>query len=252
MSYSKAFGFQAITNIINTRLKDNIMPKLIAIEGLDGSGKGTQSALLAESVKRAGYTPVPVSFPDYDSPGSTPVKMYLGGELGSSPDDTGAYAASMLFATDRYISYKTKWETAAAAEDAVIVANRYTTANAYHQMAKLPEDMWEEYLDWLWDLEFTKLALPRPEGVIVLLLPTEVSASLIEKRCRETGAVKDIHECDMDYLASCRKAAIYAADKLGWTVINCEDGCGGILPIDVIHEKVCAAAGDILGITLPL
>ena len=91
-----------------------------------------------------------------------------------------------------------------------------------------------------------------PEGVIVLLLPTEVSASLIEKRCRETGVTKDIHECDMDYLAACRKAALYAAEKLGWTVINCEDGLGGILPIDEIHEKVCDAAEKILGIELPL
>ena len=228
------------------------MPKLIAIEGLDGSGKGTQSALLTDSVRRAGYTAVPVSFPDYDSPGAIPVKMYLGGELGSSPGDTGAYAASMLFATDRYISYKTKWESAAASDDAIIVANRYTTANAYHQMAKLPEEKWDEYLEWLWDFEFSKLALPRPEGVIVLLLPTEVSASLIEKRCRETGVTKDIHECDMDYLTACRKAALYASEKLGWIVINCEDGNGGILSIDTIHETVCRAAENILGISLPL
>lgn len=228
------------------------MPKLIAIEGLDGSGKGTQSELLAESVRRAGYTPVPVSFPDYDSRGAVPVKMYLDGELGSSPGDTGAYAASVFFATDRYISYKTKWEDAAAASDAVIVANRYTTANAYHQMAKLPEELWDSFLEWLWDLEFAKLALPKPDGVIVLLLPTEVSASLIDKRSLETGVAKDIHECDMDYLAACRKAALYAADKLGWTVINCEDGEGGILPIDVIHGMVCDAASEILGFNLPL
>ncbi|MBE6708221.1 MAG: thymidylate kinase [Ruminococcaceae bacterium] len=228
------------------------MPKLIAIEGLDGSGKGTQSALLCKSVEMAGRTPVSVSFPDYDSPGAVPVKMYLGGELGASPGDTGAYAASMLFATDRYISYKTKWEKDALAEGAVVVANRYTTANAYHQMAKLPEDMWDTYLTWLWDLEFTKLALPAPDGVIMLSLPTEVSASLIEKRCVATGVTKDIHECDMDYLAACRKAALYVAEKLGWTVISCEDGNGGILPIDVIHEKVCRVASDILGFEIPV
>ncbi len=228
------------------------MPKLIAIEGLDGSGKGTQSALLAKSIEKTGVTPVEVSFPDYDSPGAIPVKMYLGGEFGSSPGDTGAYAASMLFATDRYVSYKMKWQNAAEAEGAVVVANRYTTANAYHQMAKLPEESWEEFLTWLWDFEFTKIGLPCPEGVIMLSLPTEVSASLIEKRCRETGVTKDIHECDMDYLAACRKAAFYAAEKLGWTVIDCEDGCGGILPIDVIHEKVCLAASKILGMDIPV
>ncbi len=152
------------------------MPKLIAIEGLDGSGKGTQSALLAKSVEKTGRTPVSVSFPDYDSPGSVPVKMYLNGELGRSPGDTGAYAASMFFAADRYISYKTGWESAAFAENAVVIANRYTTANAYHQMAKLPEDMWEDFLTWLWDFEFSKLALPAPEGVIMLSLPSRIVA----------------------------------------------------------------------------
>ena len=182
------------------------MPKLIAIEGLDGSGKGTQSALLCKSVETAGLTPVSVSFPDYDSPGAVPVKLYLNGELGRSPGDTGAYAASMFFATDRYISYKMNWEDAAKGSNAIVVANRYTTANAYHQMAKLPEDRWDSFLEWLWDFEFEKLALPAPEGVIMLSLPTEVSAALIEKRCRETGVTKDIHECDMEYLSACRKA----------------------------------------------
>lgn len=228
------------------------MPKLIAIEGLDGSGKGTQSALLCKSVETAGHIPVSVSFPDYDSPGAIPVKMYLNGELGASPGDTGAYAASMFFATDRYISYKKSWGKTASADGAIVVANRYTTANAYHQMAKLPEDMWEDFLTWLWDFEFGKLGLPAPEGVIMLSLPTEVSAALIEKRCRETGVTKDIHECDMEYLAACRKAALYAAEKLGWTVIHCEDGNGGILPIDTIHEKVCAAASEILGVKIPV
>lgn len=228
------------------------MGKLIAIEGLDGSGKGTQSALLCQSVEKSGSIAVPVDFPDYSSRGAEPVKLYLEGALGSSPGDTGAYAASVFFATDRYISYKTKWEEAAADENAIVVANRYTTANAYHQMAKLPEESWDEFLAWLWDLEFTKLGLPRPDGVIMLSLPTEVSAALIEKRCRETGVTKDIHECDTEYLSACRKAALYAAKALSWTVIECDDGCGGILPINVIHEKVCMAASKILGQNISL
>lgn len=227
------------------------MSKLIAIEGLDGSGKGTQSALLAESVKAAGFIPVSVSFPDYESDGSIPVKMYLSGKLGTSPDDTGAYAASMLFAADRYISYKSNWEKKAAEDGTVVIANRYTTANAYHQMAKLSEDKWNEFLDWLWDFEFVKLRLPRPDGVIMLSLPTEISAALIDKRCAETGVTKDIHECDTVYLELCRKAAIYAADRLGWTVIDCQDRRGGILPIDVIHRSVCDAASKLLGYSIP-
>ena len=228
------------------------MGSLIAIEGLDGSGKETQSALLCSSLEKGGRSVVKISFPDYESRGSEPVKMYLEGKLGSSPGDTGAYAASVLFASDRYISYKTKWQADYENKDSVIVANRYVTANAYHQMAKLPEEKWDDFLKWLWDLEFCRLGLPRPKGVIMLSLPTEVSAALIDKRCRETGAVKDIHECDADYLQACRKAALYSAKALSWTVVECSDGRGGIKPAEEIHSLVCSAAADILGFDIPV
>jgi len=214
------------------------MSKLIAIEGLDGSGKGTQSAHLLEAAKRSGLSAAPIDFPNYGSRGAEPVKMYLEGALGNSPGDTGAYAASVFFATDRYISYKTEWE-ASYKECDLIIANRYTTANAYHQMAKLPRESWDSFLGWLWDLEFSKMGLPAPDGVIMLSLPTEVSARLIEERCKKTGVTKDIHECDRVYLEACRTAAVYAAEKLDWALIDCSDGCGGIRSIEDIHKEIC-------------
>lgn len=221
------------------------MPKLIAIEGLDGSGKGTQSLILADKLTEMGYRVCTMSFPDYESEGSAPVRMYLGGELGSSPDDVNAYAASALFCADRLVSWKSKWEKEFT-DKTVMIANRYTTANAYHQLSKLPREHWDAFLDWLYDFEFARVGLPKPDLVICLLNPPEAAISLIEKRCRETGVKKDIHEADAEYLRRCYEAAEYAAKKLGWTAISCVDGSGEIVSREAMHEKIMDAVRPLL------
>lgn len=213
------------------------MGKLIVIEGLDGSGKGTQSARLAAYLEKQGKRVRKIDFPRYEDESSSLVRMYLGGVLGNSPDDTNAYAASMLFAADRYISYKTDWQKDCADPDTVIIANRYTTANAYHQLAKLPRAEWEPFLDWLWDFEFSRLGLPAPDAVIALSMPPAVSRSLVEKRCAEQGIVKDIHEADNEYLARCYDALHFVGTRMGWTVIDCSDGVG-VLPIEEIEAHI--------------
>ena len=182
------------------------MGKLIVIEGLDGSGKGTQAARLAEYLQSRGVKVREISFPQYENESSAFVKMYLDGRLGASPADTGAYAASMFYASDRYISFRTDWGKDIADPDTVVIANRYTTANAYHQLAKLPRDQWDAFLAWLWDFEFAKLGLPVPDAVIALSMLPAASQKLIEKRCVETGVKKDIHEADVAYLENCYTA----------------------------------------------
>lgn len=216
------------------------MGKLIVIEGLDGSGKGTQSTRLADYLRLKGQKVRLIDFPRYENDSSLFVRMYLGGALGDSPDDTGAYAASMLFAADRYVSYRTDWKRDVDDPDTVLIANRYTTANAYHQIAKLPRECWDDYLSWLWDFEFERLDLPAPDAVIGLTMPPAVSRALVEKRCAEQGIVKDIHEADDGYLARCYEALQYVGAKMGWTLIDCSDGTG-VLPIPVIEEKIRAA-----------
>ena len=86
------------------------MGKFIVIDGLDGSGKGTQSELLKKKLEGAGYKVRLLSFPMYEDESSTLVRMYLGGKLGEHPEDTNAYAASSFFAADRYVSYRTDWK----------------------------------------------------------------------------------------------------------------------------------------------
>ena len=145
------------------------MGKLIIFEGLDGSGKGTQTELACQNLHSKGYDPLKISFPDYDSPSSALVKMYLAGQFGQHPDDVNAYAASSFYAVDRYASYKTSWGSFYE-QGGVIIADRYTTSNAVHQCSKLPQKEWEEYLHWLFDYEFRLLGLPAPDRVIYLSL----------------------------------------------------------------------------------
>ena len=199
------------------------MAKLIVLEGLDGSGKGTQTEILAKTLRAEGRSVRVIDFPMYDRDSSHFVRLYLSGGLGEDPADTNAYAASMFFASDRYISYRTDWEKDYRAPDTVVIANRYTTANAYHQLAKMDRTKWDPFLDWLWDFEFCKLGLPKPDMVLLLDMPENVSSALVKKRSGETGQKLDIHEMHEDYLEKCRAAASYVSKKCGWCVIPCAD-----------------------------
>ncbi len=223
------------------------MGKLIVLEGLDGSGKGTQTELLREYLENTGRRVKMIDFPDYKSEGSTLVKMYLDGKLGANPDDTNAYAASMFFAADRYVSFVTDWREAWEAPDTIVVANRYTTANAYHQLSKMDPALWDEFLEWLWDFEFKKLGLPEPDRVILLDMPESVSSAMVAKRSRETGQKLDIHEKSEDYLVKCRAAAAYTAEKCGWSVVKCAaDGDTAPYSREKIAEAVRACVADLI------
>lgn len=212
------------------------MGKMIVIEGLDGSGKSTQANLLKEYLNSKGIETYTLDLPYYNDPSSTLVKMYLGGELGDKPSDVNAYAASTFYAVDRYASFKKHWEKEYNS-DKITVANRYTTSNASHQMTKLSEDEWDGYLEWLFDFEYNKIGVPKPDLVIYLEMPVEISQKLLSKRYQGDENKKDVHERDVEYLASCHKAAAYAAEKLGWEIIHCGKD-GEPLPLDVISQAV--------------
>jgi len=198
------------------------MGKLVIIEGLDGSGKTTQTDLLSKRLSEGGYSVKTVSFPNYESDSSALVKMYLAGEFGSHPDDVNAYTASLFYAVDRYASFRTGWENYYN-EGGNVIAARYTTSNAIHQTSKLPENEWDSYLDWLFETEFGKMKLPKPDLVIFLDMPPLVSQKMMTGRYMGDESKKDIHERDTEYLKNCRRAAKYIADKYGWLVISCAE-----------------------------
>ena len=126
--------------------------KLIVIDGLDGCGKSTQLEIIKKKLSAMGHKVKSISFPDYSNDSSTLVKMYLNGEFSSNPDDINAYAASSFYAVDRYASYIKFWKEEYEC-GYIILAARYVSSNAIHQMSKLCENEWDSYLEWLYDYE---------------------------------------------------------------------------------------------------
>lgn len=210
--------------------------RLLVVEGLDGSGKSTQVSLLKAKLESDGTPVRQIKLPDYDDPSSTLVKMYLGGEFGKNPEDVNVYAASSFYAVDRYASFRRHWQKDYE-NGTLILADRYTTSNAVHQAVKLPESAWENYLSWLADYEYNKLGIPAPDAVIFLDMPVAVSQKLMTARYNGEEAKKDVHEANVSYLNACRKAALFAASKLGWYVVPCADG-DEPLPIAQIHARI--------------
>lgn len=210
--------------------------KLIVIEGLDGSGKATQSNLLYEKLLAEGKPVRKVSFPDYESDSSALVKMYLAGDFGKDPGDVNAYAASSFFAVDRFASYKSDWGRFYEG-GGIVIADRYTTSNAIHQCSKLLREEWDGFINWLFDFEFNLMGIPAPDKVIYLQVDPKVSQKLMSIRYQGDESKKDIHESNLEYLAKSREAAQYCADKLGWATVKCDDG-DAMRSIAQIHQDI--------------
>ena len=212
------------------------MGKLIVIEGTDGSGKSTQFKLLTSRLEEENRQFQKLVFPQYAEPSSALIRMYLGGEFGSSPSDVNAYAASAFYAVDRYASYKKVWGQWYE-EGGLILSDRYTTSNAVHQASKEPEENRGAFLKWLYEFEYDKLGLPAPDLVIYLDVPTDFTEKMMRRREQDTNTHADIHEQDLDYLATCRRTGKAAAEYYGWTVISCVQD-GQMRTIEDIHEEI--------------
>lgn len=195
--------------------------KIIVIEGLDGSGKSTQIEYLKN--KLLGQNVCQIKLPDYDSDSSALVKMYLRGDFGKKPEDVNAYAASAFYAVDRYANFKMKWKDNYDKGD-IIISDRYTTSNAYHQATKISKEDRAEFFYWLEDFEYGLMGIPEPDAVIFLDMPIEISQKMMSKRYEGDESKKDIHESNLDYLYKCRDAALDAAREMGWFVVQCSDG----------------------------
>lgn len=208
----------------------------IDLEGLDGCGKTTQTELICKRLEADGIGYKKIKLPDYDSDSSILVRKYLAGDFGKNAGDVNAYAASVLYAGDRFASFTEKWK-----EDylngKLIFADRYTPANAIYQMTKLSRTEWDSYIDWLFDFEYNKIGIPAPDRVIFLDMPVEVSQRLMTERYNGDENKKDVHEANVEFLNACREAALYAAEKCGWVVVSCAEN-GEPLPIETINNKV--------------
>lgn len=214
--------------------------KLFVIDGTDGSGKQTQFQRLQERLTQENIDYKTVSFPNYDSPSSSLVKMYLSGEFGKNAKEISPYIASTFYAADRYATFKTQYQEYYD-NGGIILADRYTTANMVHQAGKIEDEAErEKFLNWLWDFEFNLYGLPVPTKVFFLNMPVEKSLELIKDRENKftNQAKKDIHESDTNHLIDAHKAACFVAKKYDWYEVKCVDENNNIRTIDDIHEEI--------------
>ena len=212
------------------------MGKLIVIEGTDGSGKSTQFKRLTQRLSDENRIFQKLVFPQYAEPSSALIRMYLGGEFGTKPTDVNPYAASSFYAVDRYASYKKVWGDFYE-KGGLVVSDRYTTSNAVHQASKVEGQAQKDFLKWLYEFEYDQLGLPCPDLIIYLDVPTDFTEQMMRRREADTHTSADIHEQDMEYLATCRRTGRQAAEYYGWTVIQCVRD-GQMRSIEDIHEEI--------------
>lgn len=216
--------------------------KLFVIEGVDGSGKATQTALLYDALTRAGYSAGKVEFPNYASPSSSLIKMYLNGDFGAQADAVNPFVASTFYAVDRFATFRTEWESFYQS-GGILLADRYTTSNMIHQGSKIadPADK-AAYFQWLLDFEYRLFGLPEPDCVLFLDMPPACSRTLRTARgTLKQDLTQDIHEADDAYLLASYENALSVARDYAWQIIACADQDGQVRPIEAIAQDVLAA-----------
>ena len=210
---------------------------LIVLEGIDGSGKATQAALLESKLKEIGRRVMRISFPDYESQSSALVKMYLAGDFGNNPNDVNPYAASLFYAVDRFASFRMKWKDFYE-NGGIVIADRYVTSNMVHQMTKYDDKAERDaFLSWLSETEYGHLGLPRPDMVFLLDVPLFVSEKLVKAR-HESGGSMDIHEQHAKYLRHCYEAYQELAERFSWIEIHCTENHIMRAPEDIHLEMM--------------
>lgn len=213
--------------------------KLVVIEGVDSSGKQTQTERLYERLVSENRSVEKIVFPNYDSDTSSLVKMYLGGEFGSKPEDVNPYTASAFFAVDRVGSIRSVWKEKLDGAD-IVIADRYVTSNMIHQASKIADENERNiFLDWVYDFEYNKLEIPRPDLIIFLDMPVKYAMELMANRPNKITdeSQKDIHESDEGYLQKSYDNAVSVAEKYAWNRISCVKD-GKIRTIEDISEEI--------------
>lgn len=222
----------------------------IVLDGTDGSGKATQTDALRERLTEEGRDVAVFDFPRYGKPSAFFVERYLRGEYGP-PDDVGPYRGSLFFALDRFDA--SPEIRAALSRGAVVLSNRYVSANKGHQTALMKtEEERTRFLEWLNRLEYDILGIPVPDLTIFLHVPADVGYALVakkEKRGYLNGKERDVLEENREHLRAAEQAYISLAKKdtrERWTTIECAPD-GNLLPVGEINTRVW----DVVKQTIP-
>lgn len=220
----------------------------IVIDGTDGSGKATQTAILAERLKRAGFAVEVADFPQYGKKSAGLVEEYLNGRYGSA-EDIGPYRGSIFYAVDRFdaSSQIRQWLD----EGKIVISNRYVTANMAHQGSRIKDGKQREaYFDWLYNLEYEIFGIPRPDLNIILHVDAEIAQQMVDQKDSRdyiNGKKRDILEADLNHLRDAEKVYLEIARSFpNFSLIECTRD-GRIMSREEINDLLWAEVSKIVG-----
>jgi dTMP kinase len=202
--------------------------KLIALEGIDGSGKRTQLDLLGRALDARGLATFRISFPRYESFYGKLVAQYLNGQFGAL-EAVDPHLSALLYAGDRFEA-KAEIDSALSAGKYVL-ADRYIGSNLAHQSARVIPEQREEFLEWLKQLEYGLYALPAEDLVIYLRVQVAEAHRLVGMKSARayTALQRDIQEADMKHLEETAKMYEWLATERNWASIECINATSGVL-----------------------
>lgn len=207
---------------------------IIAVDGIDGSGKGTQCRLLREALEKAGKRVRGVSFPVYESFFGKMIAGYLNGDYGSLYS-LNPKMVSLLFAMDR----KYFFEKTTVSPSEILIFDRYVLSNMAHQGVKVETSRRNEFFDWLKILEYQVNRIPHPDISIILDMEPANSMRNIAKKQRRTytDLTFDLHESNAEYLKNTRDLFLGLAETENAEVIRCDSG-GLLKPESAIASEI--------------
>ena len=215
-------------------------------EGIDGSGKGTQAARLAERAAKQGRSVATFSFPLYDdNPFSRAIGRYLNGELGVL-DDIDPTLSALLYACDRIHARPAL--VRAVEECDLVVCDRYVASNLAHQGSQLKGEERERFLDWLLEVEYGELELPRPGLVVLLDAPQTLARELVARKSARsyTELEADILESDAAHGEAAREIYLELARREGWRVVGTARDDGAVRSVEEIAAEIWATVEPLL------
>ena len=215
---------------------------LIGIEGSDGVGKATQSALLKDWLELRDLSVANISFPRYnETKAGTKLWEFMKGPQAHTYNFStlSPYEASKYYAEDRRDSLPFLRQVIATRD--VVIFDRYVESNLIHQGGKLQNNgELDEFGQWIFNLEYKQHKLPRPHIIIYLDLPFSVASARVLARAKKRGEVPDTAESDSGYLRNSHSAGLFYAEKLGWPIISCVKPNGEELSREEIHNSLCS------------
>lgn len=221
--------------------------KFFVIDGTDGSGKATQTRELKAKLEDMGHTVKTIDFPHYKKPPAKYVEAYLRGEFGEAAE-VSPWIATVFYAYDRFC-YKDQIQDWLD-KGYVVLADRYVSANQGHQAGKIrdPKER-ERIMKFIEIMEYEAYGIPRPDKVLFLHVPVEVSQKLANQAADDDkvkACKRDIHEKDTQHLIDAEKSYVdFCKQNSEWELVSCVED-GQLLSIDAIHSMVMDAVNPVL------